>query len=487
MKRLFVFFLVAATTLGSTAAVASLSRGDKSKLGRYLTVALNPFAEEKDRQENWKKFTEFFGDRNEKDLAEVEDLTELLANSTERPTQRSGQYMMQCDLSKLGRRSNEKWDYFVNVPKRYSAAASADAWPLIVVLPDKGQKLEDAMEKYWKNEEIRDGYLIAVISMDYSDIEETQTKEVEDDDGKIKLKPVTVKVPFHWDSKQALFRFWTHLINLQLHDFKVNPNRVILDGIGIGREGAVTLAAGTAWRFGGLIDRGLAPDGPVAQNLSHLSVLFYPDAAAPAKDGEGEDAKAPVDRMKEAVGDMLTVAGDDAAWSAGSEEGGASLLEWMNGCKRQRYPLPSKWMITNWDTQQFGYWVLVSNRFEMDQPSEITISSERKSNTVKVDTKNVARFTLFLNDLLVDLTKPVKLVINGEARPEVTVKRSAENLLLHAYAHADGLDPRDPGCVFTAEMRNIEVAPPPAPKEEPKPADKGGDDKGDAGDGGKGE
>lgn len=465
MKRLFVVFLVAGMTIWSTAAIARLSRGDKNKLGRYLSVALNPFAEEKDRQEQWQEFTDFFGERrNEKDLAEVDDLAELLAGSSDRPNQRSGQYMMKCDLSKLGGRSTEKWDLYVNVPKKYSSSSSSDPWPLIVVLPDKGQDLKAVMDEYWANEEIRDGFLIAVISMDYSEIEEQQTKEVKDDDGKIKLEPVTVKVPFHWDSKQALRRFYVHLFNLQLREFKVDPNRIVLDGVGMGRDGALAIGCGSAWRFGGLVDRGVALDSPALQNLSHLRVLYYPAA------DEASMEKKPGEMMKKAVGESLTVAGGDDAWSATGEKGGESLFEWLNACRRERYPLPSKWTIAE-DSQQFGYWAFVTKRFEMDRPSEITVSSDRGSNTITVKTNNVAQFTLFLNDRIADLAEPVKLVVNDENATEMDVKRSADLLLAHAFAHPDGREPRDPGCVFTAEIRNVDVTPPPAPKED----DDGGD------------
>jgi hypothetical protein len=328
------------------------------------------------------------------------------------------------------------------------------------------------MEKYWKNKDIRESYLIAVIGFDYSDLEVEEQKEIKDDDGKVHMEAVKVKTPFSWDRVEAYIRFWKHIYNLQLREFKVNPNRIIVDGVGFGREGVMEFASGSAWRLAGVIDRGLESDKPVVQNLQYMKVLYLPSAAS----------EKPSDKMKEMLGGALTEGTVDAAWSASSEDGGAaSLKQWLDSCVRARYPLPCKW-VANERAQDFGYWTFVTRRFDANSPVEISVAADKAKNQVLVTCTNVAQFTLYVNDDLVDMDKAVTLVVNGKEGKPVTLTRSADQLLAHSFAHNDGKLPRDPGCVFTNEIRDVAVAAPPkeekkdAGAEEKKPADKAAED-----------
>ena len=282
MKRLAMAVVVLGLAVLSTHAVLAMSQGEKKKLGRYASESLDPFADETARGKAWESFVEYFADRKAKDLAEVADLSEILANAADRKSPgRSGVYESEVLLSEIGMKSAEKWKIAVNVPKKYSGSGDS-AWPLIVCIPDKGQDLVAYLDTYWKDPEIRETFLIAVLGFDYSDVTVTEREEVKDDTtGKSEFKDVKKKVPFTWDSLAALQRFWWHIRSLQLRTFKVDPNRIILDGAGFGRDGALSFATGNAWRWAGFVMRGGESDRPTTANLKYLRTLYAaPDGGA---------------------------------------------------------------------------------------------------------------------------------------------------------------------------------------------------------------
>jgi hypothetical protein len=459
MKRLVLAASVLGLAILSTHAVLAMSKGEKRKLGRFAAESLDPFADETDRGKAWEEFVKYFADRKAKDLAEVEDLSEILANAADRKSPgRSGVYEMDVPLSEIGMKSEEKWKIAVNVPKKYSGSGD-EAWPLIICIPDKGQDLVEYLDTYWPDPDIRETFLIAVLGFDYSDVTVTEREEVKDEEtGKSEFKDVKKKIPFTWDSLAALQRFWWHVRSLQLRTFKADPNRILLDGVGFGREGALSFATGNAWRWAGFVMRGGDSDRPTTQNLKYLRTLY----AAP-------DGGAVPENLKTVLGDSITTAADASA-----------VLAWAEDCKRDRYPLPSTWVAVD-PGEYFGYWVLVTEVFESDKPVEITVDSDRKKNEIKVVTNNVREFSLYLNDLLVDMSKDFTLFVNGEDKGQFARARSAEMLLSHAFAQQEGgKPPYDPGCVFTNEMLDITV---PAPAIAGGGDGKDGEKDGDKGDG----
>jgi hypothetical protein len=125
--------------------------------------------------------------------------------------------------------------------------------------------------------------------------------------------------------------------------------------------------------------------------------------------------------------------------------------------------------------ERTGYWVSINQTFTED-PAEATVTADKRKGKIEITTVNVKEFDLYLNDLLVDIDKEFELFVNGESRGKFELERSAEQFVSHLMTKS----PRDLGCVFTAEMIDIEITPPPSEEgDDKKDGDKKDADKKD--------
>jgi len=440
MRRLLV---VVCLLFGVVAAGTAFAALDK-KLQRAAADSLDPHADAKARKDARQKFTDYFSSKRKmKELADVAGLAEILANAGKPAKRHRGEVTLEFDSVVEG----EKVKVLVSIPRKYDLKGSS--WPLIFCVPDKGESAKDYLAKYWGGKPIRDAYLIAVLEFDYSEVE-VEERETVKEEGDVKIVRKIVKKPFAWSFLRAQGQWWRSLLGLIVFELKVDPNRVILDGAGLGATGNLSFSVGTAWRFAGLIDRGGEYDGAALGNLRTVKVLSMPLATA------SEKAGATTSKLKESQGDNFTAGTNEPKWSGAGEEG-TELLAWLSRAVRQRYPLPATWTYTE-DLHQIGHWVFITKVFDTDKPASITISGDLKTNVITIGTENVKKFDLYLNDLLVNLDKPFKIEINdGEAREYVRA-RSADDLLKHASVLGGGEAPWDPGCVFTAEVKDLVVS-----------------------------
>ncbi|MHC4471931.1 MAG: hypothetical protein ACYS99_13305 [Planctomycetota bacterium] len=392
--------------LASGPAAAELTEVDRAKIREWMAACFDPWSSGGERA--LEGLTEFLGQRGKRQvLADVDTLSRLLARSAERRSQAPGIHDRKLRLADLGADSDEIYRYVVSVPDGYRGDLDGRPWPLIVCLPDKGQDSREYLDRYWADPAVRRNYLIVVLGFLYDDV-----------------------IPLRWDSLEAARQYWAHLFNLQMLEFKVDPDRIVLDGAGFGARGALYWAATSSRVFAGLISRGVKPEGPGRQNLAHLKVLTLPRDVA------------------------------------------GSLRSWLADCVRERYPLPSAWSCFD-GAAQSGYWVFVQRR-TLSEEAETTVSSDRAANRVDIAARNVSELTLFLNDRLVDLSRPFEVRINGHSVGRYWRPRSVEQLLGHAMVTAEGMVPYEPGVVFTAEVVGIEVPeewkPPPPPASERAPS-----------------
>ena len=478
MKRLIGAIAILAVLVMGTTATAKLTGGDKGKIKKWLAVYLD--VKDDDRDEARADLIEFLsGKRKVKELKDVATLGELIAGSAVHESKGKGKVeSKQWALKDLDLDPRAKFPYVVSVPKKYNGSERSEPWPLILCLPDKGETAEDYMEKYWKSSAIRAEYLIIVLGYGYGKVQVEKQRTVEEDKGgkiQVRIETYKEKVPFSWTNHPervyALQRFWGSMAYFQMMDYKIDPNRIIVDGHGFGADGAMYYAAGSAWRFAGMILRGGAFDRPTISNLAHLPVLTYP-----AKEANDATTKTLAD-LKGVLGDLLVAAGAEPEWSGGTADGGASLLAWLGNCRRNRYPLPSKWVRTD-PAERTGYWLSINETFT-EEPAEATVSADRKKARIDITTVNVGNFDLYLNDLLIDLDKEFELFVNEESRGKFKLNRSAEQLISHLMSKS----PRDLGCVFTAELPEIVIAAPPKPDDgdaEKKDGDAKDGDKKDA-------
>jgi len=193
---------------------------DKKKLGRSAGESLDPSLDDADRKEARKKFTDYFSKRRAKELADVEGLSEILANATKTGKRMRGEVTFEFENAGGGK----KIKVLLSVPKKYDPKNAA--WPLIFCVPDKGETAKDYLKKYWPGKLVREAYLIAVLDVDYSEVEVEEQDTVKEE-GDVKIVKKKVKKPFSWDYLSAQGQWWRSLFGLMVDKLKVNPNRII--------------------------------------------------------------------------------------------------------------------------------------------------------------------------------------------------------------------------------------------------------------------
>jgi len=89
-------------------------------------------------------------------------------------------------------------------------------------------------------------------------------------------------------------------------------------------------------------------------------------------------------------------------------------LAWM-AARRRQWPTKVKWTATNSD-QVLPFWINL-DKLDWRAPERLltadVIDSEEDPNTIRITAKAIERLSIFLNDDLVDLDRPVRVLING--------------------------------------------------------------------------
>jgi hypothetical protein len=193
-----------------------------------------------------------------------------------------------------------------------------------------------------------------------------------------------------------------------LQTVAVDPARVYAAGRGRGVAAAMALGATFPQNFAGIV--GQAGDtGTLAwQNFRNLPVLLQ---------GGGADATTFAEAVKGAGYDNATTE---------PEVKNDGLVTWMQDHPRDSNPakvvlhpgspIPTK-----------AYWLSVPPT-AVEEGTFVQAEIDRATNTVTVQGKGVRSVTLYFNDVLVDMDKPIKVVLNGQTQ-EVVVPRSLDDFL----------------------------------------------------------
>ncbi|MHC4607549.1 MAG: carboxylesterase family protein [Planctomycetota bacterium] len=259
-----------------------------------------------------------------------------------------------------------------------------------------------------------------------------------------------------------------------MQHYPIDPNRVVIDGVSMGGNGAFQLPcffpdifAGAAPRGGGPVfnkqpggGRGVIPR--YVENISN--VAFYWIVGK-------KDKLVPIDYVRtarekmSAVGVALTYREMDGGHEWFPQEN-AAVLAWTLGCKRAVYPGAVR-LVTNERIFNRSFWIeitgfsgsadeRVKRSFVSDKGvgieerllfvREIDIRAElvREKNAVRVRSTYVKKFRLYLHDEMLDLDEPVTVFVNGKRAAKKKVARSGRVLLKSAV--------HDPGRLFTAVL-----------------------------------
>jgi pimeloyl-ACP methyl ester carboxylesterase len=308
-----------------------------------------------------------------------------------------------------------KLGYAVWIPVKYEPEKKA--YPLILCIPDKGERPADHITEKWVDAQIRENAIIAAVQMPA--------------DAKLWLES-------GGQSKEGGAGNVLSTLRHVSQNYAIDFDRVYLVGRGLGVEAAFTLTTRYLDRFAGVIGRsGDLPKDLPAENLKNQS-MFCAGAGANATDLE--------ERMKK-LGYESFQRKDDA-----SE---ADIWSWIQSHPRltnpaevilypaNPAPVRSAWL----DVEPTDATGTVYIKAKIDKPS----------NTITVEGEGIKIFYLYFNDELVDLDRPIKLIANGQ---EVTrsYQRNMSRTLDFIYNARS-----DPGRVYVCSQRFDLPAKPKAP------------------------
>ena len=121
---------------------------------------------------------------------------------------------------------------------------------------------------------------------------------------------------------------------------------------------------------------------------------------------------------------------------------------------RNAYPAEFSVQLTE---RQFGrvFWVQANN-FDPaleGKPATLSVKADRESNRIEIEAENVYQVDLFLNDQLVDLSKPITIVRNGQ---ELEISTTAGFMTLFQNYQVMLLDT---GAVYPAKYAGVDIPP----------------------------
>ena len=368
------------------AAAQTLKEADQEKIGRLFAKYIEARGEEKginEAQEAIQKELEKLGKRQEGNSP----LQAALALSADlgRAYYYSVDYVKSSRQVKAGAIETREIEvtypsettisYSVWTPAKYKPREGPYA--LILALPGvEGGVVEKSSEhlvQHWQSGELRDQCIIAALDLP-EDLESWDDLEASG------AKPGGVS--------SLLFVF------KELRDnWAIDFDRVFLAGRGPGVDAALRIGAKYPHLFAGVIGRtGVANEMPV-DNFRNLPTFFA---------GVG-DGGTKFQEATQALGfENCTIQGD-------ADE--AAVLAWVLATPRAANPL-SVSLRPGTPIPNKAYWLEVP-RTETTPETLVKADIDRETNTVTVAGTGVDSVTLYFNDQLLDLSKPVHVVCNG--------------------------------------------------------------------------
>ena len=257
--------------------------------------------------------------------------------------------------------------------------------------------------------------------------------------------------------------------------YHIDPDRIFLTGMSNGGIGAWLIGMHHASLFAGIAPMASGLDEvlmPFLANLKHTPVYIIHGA---------KDQVMPVE-LSQSISRELTALGYPHVYREHQREhpmaGGhffpreelPALVQWFD--HQRRNPAPSSLTLVREAShfQSFG-WMridatdpiaafsddLVSKRddnIKQKRYARLT-AAVAAPNRIEVTTESVRRYSLFLNDQLIDLAKPVTVITNGQISYEGPVLPSIETLLRQARIR------QDPRMLFPVQLSLTVKAPAP--------------------------
>ncbi len=303
------------------------------------------------------------------------------------------------DRLEVGSFRGDGLSYAYRVPRDYDPAERA--YPLILAISDWDEKPEEHLRTHWSSSTIRDQAIVVCPEM-----------------------PATRE---DWDRVMVNGRpgGLCHVLTalrIAGERFAVDFDRVYVAGRGKGVPAAVAAGNHCPHRFAGVIGRGgdvgaLGPD-----NFENLPTWFA---------GAGAEATAFQKAAKEAGIDNCEL------HPTGGEE---DVWPWILDHPRRTWP-DRVTVVTGKPFPTRVGWLRIA---PCAPDARAVAEIDREANSIRIDGEGISNATLYLNDELVDLDRPVTVVCNG-VEQDASISRQLANTLDLIH---DGTS--DPASVYTA-------------------------------------
>ncbi len=292
--------------------------------------------------------------------------------------------------------------YAVWAPSKYDAKKAT--YPLFLTIPAEGEEPKQHILEQWMEGAIRDGAIIAAPKMPDNIDDWTGVK------GDTGLARIMV------------------LMRAMLENYAIDPDRIYICGRGTaGVPAAIKIASLFPDRFAGVIGRaGDLGEGVSAQNFGNLPTWLS---------GAGARATAFKAEAKSLGWDDLVTIDPE-----GRE---AEFWTWANNNPRRT--LPST--LTLYPHEPFPtrcYWIKSASGFS--EGASIKATVDRELNQITLEGDKVTDVILYLNDQIIDLSRPVTVLANGQKHVD-QIPRSFRTCL-----ELIQLGTSDPKRVFVATM-----------------------------------
>jgi hypothetical protein len=277
------------------------------------------------------------------------------------------------------------------------------AYPLILCIPDKGEKPMDHLTEKWTSQEIRENVLLAAVPMP--------------EDAALWSEP----------GSQGKWGGLAHLLTVfkeVSHTYATDFDHVYIAGRGVGVAAAMVIASKFPDRFAGVIGRTGDPNEMPCENFKNLPTFFA---------GGGAGATAFADKCTKAGYENCTIkpeATEPDVWS------------WLKDHPRISNPTQVV-LLPGVPNPDRVYWLQIP-AWDGQGKALVHGAVDRASNTVTIDGEGVTHVSLFFNDVLVDLDKPVKVVCNGAEHTDQIPRNLGTTLDLIVKGRSD------PGKLYVA-------------------------------------
>lgn len=293
--------------------------------------------------------------------------------------------------------------YAVHAPKSYKTKDGP--WPLVLIIPDGSVDLEQELRDEWVPNAPLDEMIFAMVGMPGDASTWNQLGEPGTPGGIANVLQVLGQLR---------------------EQYLIDPNRTILVGHGKGASAAMDIGARYPHVFSAVALRSGEPDATDATNFGNLPTLML---------NAGAGATAFQEQVGELGYDNCTVESADDL---------EPLWTWAR--ERQRVAHPDHLVyspLANFAKE--AYWLKVDG-FDLEASPRIEAKLDRETNSIEVTGQGFFEIVISYNDRMLDLDRPVRVVING-IEHERELKRSMMGMVDGFYYSGDPLR------IFTAEAK----------------------------------